>query len=123
MVAGRDCQLLFQKNRRVQLLAGTLRPTQSRPKSAGERRWQPIPQVRYYRSIPPHARWRAPMPCAPGGIVHIEHCPSGTVAWLNLPSGVYHFKGQRSYGYMKNGAYVCKKEPDQAGDRATRSGQ
>jgi hypothetical protein len=52
-----------------------------------------------------------------------QHCPSDTVVWLNLPSGVYHFKGQRWYGNTKNGSYVCEQEADQAGDRATRNGQ
>jgi len=52
-----------------------------------------------------------------------QHCSSDTVVWLNLPSGIYHFKGQRWYGRTKNGAYVCMKEADQAGDRATRNGQ
>jgi hypothetical protein len=52
-----------------------------------------------------------------------QHCPADVVVWLNLPSGVYHFKGQRWYGATKNGAYVCKKGADQAGDRATRNGQ
>ena len=52
-----------------------------------------------------------------------QHCPTDTVVWLNLPSGIYHFKGQRWYGNTKNGAYVCEKEADQAGDRATRNGQ
>jgi hypothetical protein len=52
-----------------------------------------------------------------------QHCPADVVVWLNLPSGVYHFKGQRWYGATKSGAYVCKKEADRAGDRATRNGQ
>lgn len=52
-----------------------------------------------------------------------KHCPSDTVVWLNLPSGVYHFPGQRWYGATKNGAYVCRKEADKAGDRATKNGQ
>ena len=52
-----------------------------------------------------------------------QHCPSDVVVWLNIPSGVYHFKGERWYGATKNGAYVCKSEADQAGDRATRNGQ
>jgi hypothetical protein len=52
-----------------------------------------------------------------------QHCPRDTVVWLNLPSGIYHFKGQRWYGNTKHGAYVCKKEADGAGDRATRNGQ
>lgn len=52
-----------------------------------------------------------------------QHCPSDIVVWLNVPSGIYHFKGQRWYGRTKHGAFVCKKEADQAGDRGTRNGQ
>ena len=52
-----------------------------------------------------------------------KHCPADTVVWLNLPSGVYHFKGQRWYGATKSGAYVCKAEADKAGDRPTKNGQ
>jgi hypothetical protein len=52
-----------------------------------------------------------------------QHCPSDTVVWLNLPTRVYHFQGQRWYGNTKAGAYVCRKEADLAGDRATRNGQ
>lgn len=52
-----------------------------------------------------------------------KHCPQDTVVWLNLPSGIYHFKGQRWYGITNNGAYVCEQEADHAGDRATRNGQ
>jgi hypothetical protein len=53
----------------------------------------------------------------------LQHCPRDTVVWLNLPTGIYHFKGQRWYGNTKHGAYVCKKEADQAGDRGPRNGQ
>jgi hypothetical protein len=49
-----------------------------------------------------------------------QHCPTDTVVWLNLQSGVYHYKGQRWYGNTKSGAYVCQKEADRAGDRATK---
>jgi hypothetical protein len=52
-----------------------------------------------------------------------QHCPRDTVVWLNLPTGIYHFKGERWYGRTKNGAFVCMKEADAAGDRATRNGQ
>jgi len=52
-----------------------------------------------------------------------QHCPADTVVWLNLPTGIYHLKGERWYGRTKNGAYVCEKEADQAGDRVTRNGQ
>jgi hypothetical protein len=51
------------------------------------------------------------------------HCPADIVVWLNTPSGIYHFKGMRWYGNTLHGAYVCKREADQAGDRATRNGQ
>lgn len=52
-----------------------------------------------------------------------QHCPRDIVVWLNLPSGIYHFKGQRYYANTKAGAFVCKTEADKAGDRATRNGQ
>lgn len=52
-----------------------------------------------------------------------QHCQKDVVVWLNLPSGVYHFKGQRWYGQTKTGAYVCRQEADRAGDRSTRNGQ
>lgn len=51
------------------------------------------------------------------------HCPRDVVVWLNLPTGIYHFKGQRWYGRTKNGAFVCQQEADKAGDRGTRNGQ
>lgn len=52
-----------------------------------------------------------------------QHCPSDTVVWVNTPTGIYHFKGMRWYANTNHGAYVCKKEGDEAGYRATRNGQ
>jgi len=52
-----------------------------------------------------------------------QHCPTDTVVWLNLPSGIYHYRDERWYGNTRNGAYVCQREADRAGDRATRNGQ
>lgn len=52
-----------------------------------------------------------------------QHRPADTVVWVNLPTGVYHFKGQRWYANTKTGAFVCQKEGDKAGYRATRNGQ
>jgi hypothetical protein len=52
-----------------------------------------------------------------------QHCPADTVVWLNLPTGIYHLKGQRWYGRTNSGAYVCRGEADHAGLRATRNGQ
>jgi hypothetical protein len=52
-----------------------------------------------------------------------RHCPSDAVVWLNLPTGIYHLKGERWYGTTKHGAFVCKREADDVGDRETRNGQ
>jgi hypothetical protein len=51
------------------------------------------------------------------------HCHTDTVVWLNTRSGIYHFQGERWYGRTKDGAYVCEKDADAAGDRATENGQ
>lgn len=47
-----------------------------------------------------------------------RHCPSDTVVWLNLRSGVVHAKGQPWYGRTQSGAYVCRKELTVRGDKA-----
>lgn len=52
-----------------------------------------------------------------------QHCPSDTVVWLNLPSMIWHYKGERYYGRTKRGAYVCQKEAAAAGARATKNGE
>jgi hypothetical protein len=52
-----------------------------------------------------------------------KHCPSDVVVWLNLPTHIYHLKGQRWYGATKSGAYVCKKEADATGNRGSLNGQ
>ena len=52
-----------------------------------------------------------------------QHCPGDLVVWLDLPSKVYHYRGQRSYGATASGAYVCRDEAKRAGMRATRSVQ
>jgi hypothetical protein len=51
------------------------------------------------------------------------HCPQDKVVWLNLSSGIYHFKGQRWYANTNHGAFVCEKEADKTGSRATENGQ
>jgi hypothetical protein len=52
-----------------------------------------------------------------------KHCQKDTVVWLNLPTMIWHYKGQRWYGRTKNGAYVCEKEAAASGARATRNGE
>ena len=51
------------------------------------------------------------------------HCPKDTVVWLNVPSGIYHYKGERWYRRTKHGAFACEKEAIAAGDRASENGQ
>lgn len=51
------------------------------------------------------------------------HCPKDTVVWLNLPTMIWHYKGQRWYGRTKQGTYACEKEAAAAGARATRNGE
>ena len=52
-----------------------------------------------------------------------QHCPKDIVVWLNLPTMIWHYKGQRWYGITKHGAYACEKEAGAAGARGTRNGQ
>jgi hypothetical protein len=65
----------------------------------------------------------APLATFPNEQQAQQHCPADTVVWVNRPSGIYHFKGERWYGSTRSGAYVCQREADRAGDRATRNGQ
>ena len=51
------------------------------------------------------------------------HCPKDVVVCLNIPSGIYHYNGERWYGRTKHGAYVCEKETVKAGGRASENGQ
>jgi hypothetical protein len=51
------------------------------------------------------------------------HCASDTVVWLNTRTDVYHYQGERWYGNTKEGAYVCERQAEAAGDRPTKNGQ
>jgi hypothetical protein len=52
-----------------------------------------------------------------------HRCPKDTVVWLNLPTMIWHYKGQRWYANTKHGAFACEKEAGAAGARGTRNGQ
>jgi hypothetical protein len=52
-----------------------------------------------------------------------NHCQQDEVVWLNLPTGIWHPKQGHWYGATKQGAYVCKQEARDAGNRASRNGQ
>jgi hypothetical protein len=47
------------------------------------------------------------------------HCGSAVV-WLDVPSGIYYYKGDRRYGRTNHGAYACEKIAMAAGNRAER---
>jgi hypothetical protein len=49
-----------------------------------------------------------------------QHCPKDIVVWLNLPTMIWHYKGQRWYANTKHGAFACEKEAGAAGARGTR---
>jgi hypothetical protein len=51
-----------------------------------------------------------------------QHCPADVVVWLNLPSGIYHYKGAKYYAHTKHGAFVCEKEAIGAGMRRSKDG-
>ena len=51
-----------------------------------------------------------------------KHCPKDIVVWLNLPTGIWHYKGTQWYGRTKHGSYVCQNEAKVAGDRASLNG-
>jgi hypothetical protein len=52
-----------------------------------------------------------------------QHCPKDIVVWLNIPTMIWHYKGQGWYGNTKHGAYVCAKDAAASGARATRNGE
>jgi hypothetical protein len=52
-----------------------------------------------------------------------QHCPKDTVVWLNVPTIIWHYKGERWYGQTKDGAYVCMKEAAAEGARTTHNHQ
>jgi hypothetical protein len=37
-----------------------------------------------------------------------QHCPKDVVVWLNLPTMIWHYKGQRWYANTIHGAYACE---------------
>jgi hypothetical protein len=52
-----------------------------------------------------------------------QHCPKDVVVWLNIPTMIWHYKGQRWYARTIHGEFACEKEAGAAGARGTRNGQ
>jgi hypothetical protein len=50
-------------------------------------------------------------------------CPGDRLVWVNIPSHIYHFEGERYFGSTKNGKFMCQRAADKEGDRPTRNGQ
>ncbi len=51
-----------------------------------------------------------------------SHCPNDEVVWLNTSTSIWHTQGGRWFGNTKHGAYVCKQEAAEAGNRASLNG-
>jgi hypothetical protein len=67
--------------------------------------------------------FRLPPPTFPDEAKAQQHCPKDVVIWLNLPTMVWHYKGQRWYANTKHGAFACEKEAGAAGARGSKNGQ
>ena len=74
--------------------------------------------------------WRSPLKLYLAATPLLRHrdrhgriVPKDVVVWLNIPSGIAHYKGERWYGRTKHGAYACEKEAIKVGDRASENGQ
>jgi hypothetical protein len=52
-----------------------------------------------------------------------QHCPKDIVVWLNLPTMIWHYRGQRWCARTQHGAFACEKEAGAAGARGTKNGQ
>lgn len=74
-------------------------------------------------AVPTVAAVVVPIPMFSTEAAAQAHCPADVVVWLNIPTGIYHERGMRWYGRTKHGAFVCRKEADNAGYRDTRNGQ
>jgi hypothetical protein len=65
------------------------------------------------------AQGQAPIHTPPAGMT----CPGDRLVWVNTPSRVYHFEGERYFGSTKTGKFLCQHDADAEGDRPTRNGQ
>jgi hypothetical protein len=90
----------------------------------------PTPQPGPSTVAPSPARPAPSAQTAPAGVnqfaVESEakaRCPSDTVVWVNLPSKIYHFSGNRNYGNTKRGAYMCEADTASIGARAAKNEQ
>lgn len=48
-----------------------------------------------------------------------KHCPNDTVVWLSVRARTFSQSDERWYGLTKDGAFVCKRDAEKAGYRAS----
>ena len=59
------------------------------------------------------------MPIAAPGM----SCPGDRLVWVNIPSRIYHFQGQRYFGCTNSGKFLCEHDAVSEGDRSNLNGQ
>jgi hypothetical protein len=69
--------------------------------------------------VPPPALAQTKCELPPAGMT----CPGDQIVWMNIPSKIYHLKGQRYFGCTKNGKFMCQHDADREGDRPDLNGQ
>ena len=66
----------------------------------------------------------APVPAAPTAAAGPSmSCPGDKVVWVNIPTHIYHFQGERYFGKTASGKYMCERAADAEGDHPTKNGQ
>ena len=50
-----------------------------------------------------------------------QHCPTGTVVWVDNRTNIYYVKTQNWYGNTKRGSFVCEQDAKKLGDHAAKS--
>jgi hypothetical protein len=72
-----------------------------------------------YRGIDPNPFRRRRFNALSNRAASAKTLPTDTIVWHNLPTGIYHFKGEHWYGKTKNGSFVC----EQAAERRQATGR
>lgn len=54
---------------------------------------------------------------------HTRPADTSPTVWVNLPTGIYHYQGERWYGRTKDGTFMSERQAIADGYRATENGQ
>ena len=63
----------------------------------------------------------APPRATPAPSTQTAPAPGSGMVWVNLPTGVYHYEGDRWYGKTKNGKYMTEQDAVRAGYRPAKN--